>query len=68
MIGHHTRPMTDPQAPPEYKLYRTRPRLRGRRRDDGSMLDELRQAPPEAKPGKRIGVGICLRRVQACLA
>jgi LCP family protein required for cell wall assembly len=49
--------MPDPQAPPEYKLYRTRPRLRGRRSDDGSMLDELRQAPPEAKPRKRITVG-----------
>jgi LCP family protein required for cell wall assembly len=49
--------MADPQAPPEYKLYRTRPRLRGRRGDDGSMLDELRQTPPDVKPRRRITVG-----------
>jgi len=49
--------MADPQAPPEYKLYRTRPSLRGRRGDDGSMLDELRQAPPDVKPRRRITVG-----------
>jgi LCP family protein required for cell wall assembly len=57
MIGHHTRLMADPQAPPEYKLYRTRPRLLGRRGDDGSVLDDLREAPPGARPKKRITVG-----------
>jgi LCP family protein required for cell wall assembly len=49
--------MADPQAPPEYKLYRTRPRLLGRRRDDGSILDDLREAPPGKRPRKRISVG-----------
>jgi LCP family protein required for cell wall assembly len=49
--------MADPQAPPEYKLYRTRPRLLGRRRDDGSILDGLREAPPGKRPRKRITVG-----------
>jgi LCP family protein required for cell wall assembly len=57
MIGHHTPLMPDPQAPPEYKLYRTRPRLLGRRGDDGSVLDDLREAPPGARPKKRITVG-----------
>ena len=46
--GGHDRPpylaaWRTPQAPPEYKLYRTRPRLPGRGRDDGSLLDELRE-------------------------
>jgi LCP family protein required for cell wall assembly len=49
--------MAEPQAPPEYKLYRTRPRLLGRRGDDGSILDDFREAPPGAKPRKRITVG-----------
>jgi LCP family protein required for cell wall assembly len=49
--------MADPQAPPEYKLYRTRPRLLGRRADDGSILEELREAPPGKRPRKRITVG-----------
>jgi LCP family protein required for cell wall assembly len=57
MIGHHTRRMADPQAPPEYKLYRTRPRLLGRRDGDGSVLDQLREAPPGKRPRKRITVG-----------
>jgi LCP family protein required for cell wall assembly len=57
MIGHHTRLMADPQAPPEYKLYRTRPRLLGRRGDDGSILDDLREAPPGERRRKRITVG-----------
>jgi LCP family protein required for cell wall assembly len=48
--------MADPQAPPEYKLYRSRPRLLGRR-DEGSILDDLRKAPPGTKPRKRITVG-----------
>jgi LCP family protein required for cell wall assembly len=49
--------MADPQAPPEYKLYRTRPRLLGRRGDDGSILDDLREAPPGERRRKRITVG-----------
>jgi LCP family protein required for cell wall assembly len=48
--------MADPQAPPEYKLYRSRPRLL-RRRDEGSILDDLREAPPGVKPRRRITVG-----------
>jgi LCP family protein required for cell wall assembly len=57
MMGHHTRLMADPQAPPDYKLYRTRPRLPGRRGADGSMLDELREAPPGERRRKPITVG-----------
>src|SRR3954469_9620078 len=57
MIGHHTWLMADPQAPPEYKLYRTRPRLPRRGGDDGSMLDELRGAPPKERKRKPISVG-----------
>ena len=49
--------MADPQAPPEYKLYRTRPRLLGRRSDDGSILDDFRETPPEEKPKRPITVG-----------
>ena len=49
--------MADPQAPPEYKLYRTRPRLFGRRDGDGSILEQLREAPPDTRPRKRITVG-----------
>jgi LCP family protein required for cell wall assembly len=57
MIGHHTVLMADPQAPPEYKLYRTRPRLPGRGGDDGSLLDDLREAPPGERRRKPITVG-----------
>jgi LCP family protein required for cell wall assembly len=57
MIGHHTRLMADPQAPPEYKLYRTRPRLLGRRDSEGSILDELREAPPGERRREPITVG-----------
>jgi LCP family protein required for cell wall assembly len=57
MIGHHTPLMPNPQAPPEYKLYRTKPRLLGRRGDDGSVLDDLRQAPPGERRRKPITVG-----------
>jgi LCP family protein required for cell wall assembly len=49
--------MADPQAPPEYKLYRTPPRLPGRRRDDGSLLDDFREAPPGEKRKRPITVG-----------
>jgi LCP family protein required for cell wall assembly len=49
--------MADPQAPPEYKLYRTRPRLLGGRRDGGSLLDDFREAPPGEKRKKPITVG-----------
>jgi LCP family protein required for cell wall assembly len=51
---------TDTAAPPEYKVYRTRPRLLDRGgRDGGALLDELRGAPPGAPPKrrKRITVG-----------
>jgi LCP family protein required for cell wall assembly len=67
MIGHHTRLMADPQAPPEYKLYRTRPRLLGGRRDDGSILDELRQAPPDERRKRRITVGRVVKWVVLAL-
>ena len=49
--------MADPQAPPEYKLYRTRPRLPRRGGDDGSLLDDLREAPPGERRRKPITVG-----------
>jgi LCP family protein required for cell wall assembly len=67
MIGHHTRRMADPQAPPEYKLYRTRPRLLGRRDGDGSVLDDLRKAPPGKRPRKRITVGRVVKWVVLAL-
>jgi LCP family protein required for cell wall assembly len=57
MIGHHTVLMADPPAPPEYKLYRTRPRLPRRGGDDGSILDDLREAPPGERRRKPITVG-----------
>src|SRR4029450_8423602 len=57
MIGHPIVLMADPQAPPEYKLYRTRPRLPGRGGDDGSLLDDLRQAPPAERKRKPITGG-----------
>jgi LCP family protein required for cell wall assembly len=45
---------TDTAPPPEYKVYRTRPRLLQRGpRDGGSILDELRGAPPGAPPKRR---------------
>jgi LCP family protein required for cell wall assembly len=50
MIGHHTRLMPDPQAPPDYKVYRTRPRLLPRR--EGSPLDDFKAAP-EGEPRRR---------------
>lgn len=61
--------MADPQAPPEYKLYRTRPRLLDRRRADGSILDDFREAPPGRRPRKRITPGrVVLWVVLALLA
>jgi len=51
---------TDTEEPPDYKVYRTRPRLLQRGAGDGeSMLDELRGKPPgaPAKPRRRITVG-----------
>jgi LCP family protein required for cell wall assembly len=51
---------TDTPAPPEYKRYRTRPRLLQRGPSDGaSLLDELRGKPPGApsRPRRRITVG-----------
>ena len=59
--------MAEPQAPPEYKLYRTRPRLLGGRRDDGSILDDLRKAPPATKPRKRITVGRVIKWIVLAL-
>jgi LCP family protein required for cell wall assembly len=45
---------TDTVPPPEYKVYRTRPRLLQRGgRDGASLLDELRGAPGEAPPKRR---------------
>jgi LCP family protein required for cell wall assembly len=67
MIGHHTSRMAEPQAPPEYKLYRTRPRLLGGRRDGGSILDDLRKAPPDRKPRKRITVGRVVKWIALAL-
>ena len=44
----------DTAAPPEYKLYRTRPKLLQRGSGDGgSMLDDLRGAPKGDKPPRR---------------
>jgi LCP family protein required for cell wall assembly len=44
----------DTASPPEYKLYRTRPKLLKRgSSDDGSLLDELRGAPRDAPPRRR---------------
>ena len=57
MIGRHTRRMTESQAPPDYKVYRTRPRfLRGRGGDD-SVLGDLRKRPPGERTRKPITVG-----------
>jgi LCP family protein required for cell wall assembly len=67
MIGHHTRLMPNPQAPPEYKLYRTKPRLLGRRGDDGSVLDDLREAPPGERRRKPITVGRVIKWVVLAL-
>src|SRR4051794_33075095 len=45
---------TDTAPPPEYKVYRTRPRLLQRGGRDGeSLLDELRGGPPGAPPRRR---------------
>jgi LCP family protein required for cell wall assembly len=55
---------TDTAAPPEYKLYRSRPRLLQRGpRDGGSLLDELRGTPPGEPPRRRrrITVGRVVR-------
>jgi LCP family protein required for cell wall assembly len=49
---------------PDYKVYRTRPRLLSRGgRDGGSALDELRGTPPDKPPRrrKRLTVGRVLR-------
>jgi len=44
----------DTASPPEYKLYRTRPKLLQRgSRDGDSLLDDLRGAPPGAPPRRR---------------
>ena len=59
--------MTEPQAPPEYKLYRTRPRLLGRRGDDGSVLDDFREAPPGEKRRRPITVGRVLKWIVLAL-
>jgi LCP family protein required for cell wall assembly len=67
MIGHHTPLMPNPQAPPEYKLYRTKPRLLGRRGDDGSVLDDLREAPPGERRRKPITVGRVIKWIALAL-
>jgi LCP family protein required for cell wall assembly len=59
--------MAEPQAPPEYKLYRTRPRLLGRRGDDGSVLDDFRETPPGEKRRKPITVGRVVKWVVLAL-
>lgn len=59
--------MADPQAPPEYKLYRTRPRLPGRRTDDGSILDDFREAPPGEKRKRPVTVGRVVKWVTLAL-
>jgi LCP family protein required for cell wall assembly len=59
--------MTEPQAPPEYKLYRTRPRLLGRRGDDRSILDDFREAPPGEKRRKPITVGRVIKWIVLAL-
>jgi hypothetical protein len=44
----------DTAAPPEYKLYRTRPKLLQRGSGDGeSLLDDLRGAPKGGAPPRR---------------
>jgi LCP family protein required for cell wall assembly len=43
-------------APPEYKVYRTRPRLLSRR-DRGSLLDDFRGAPADERRRRRITPG-----------
>jgi LCP family protein required for cell wall assembly len=55
---------TDTAPPPEYKVYRTRPRLLQRgARDGDSLLEELRGTPPGAPPRRRrrITVGRVVR-------
>jgi len=62
---------TDTAAPPEYKLYRTRPRLLDRgSRDGGALLDELRGKPPGTAPKrrKRITVGRVVKWLVVALA
>jgi LCP family protein required for cell wall assembly len=65
--------MPDPPktaAPPNYKIYRTRPRLLSRgSRDGDSVLDELRGAPPGDQPRrrKRITVGRVIRWLLAAV-
>jgi LCP family protein required for cell wall assembly len=47
----------DTGAPPEYRLYRARPRLLTREsRNGGSLLEELREAPPGAPARRRIRI------------
>jgi LCP family protein required for cell wall assembly len=60
--------MADPQAPPEYKLYRTRPRLLGRRGGDGSILDDFRQTAPEEKPKRPVTLGRVVKWLAIALA
>jgi LCP family protein required for cell wall assembly len=55
---------TDTAPPPEYKVYRTRPRLLQRGgRGGGSLREELRGTPKDAppRPRRRITVGRVLR-------
>jgi LCP family protein required for cell wall assembly len=62
---------TDTAAPPEYKVYRARPRLLSRGgRDGDSLLDELRGAPPGTPPKrrKRITAGRVVKWLAIALA
>ena len=59
--------MAEPQAPPEYKLYRTRPRLLNRGGDGGSVLDDFRKAPPGEKRRKPITVGRVVKWIALAL-
>jgi LCP family protein required for cell wall assembly len=69
------RPPVPPDERPEYRLYRTRPRLLpGRRRESGSLLDELRRRPPrdgdgaDERRGRRLNAGRVVGWVVAGLA
>ncbi len=49
--------MPDPEAPPEYKVYRARPRLLGGSRDGDSPLAGLRRGRAGGGGGRRISAG-----------
>ena len=49
--------MADPEAPPEYKVYRARPRLLGGGRDGDSPLSGLRRKRDDDGERRRISAG-----------